>query len=159
MMTRTGPKVMGYNARFGDPETQSMLPLLSDDTDLCHVLLACATNKLKDVKIETRPGYACAVVVASRGYPLQYGQGYPIELAPCPKGRPPPPLPSVTPDVCACMADSFQIFSSSTPGPGGRTACSRPPAAACSRWPRADARWSRRPERHTAASVSSSSRA
>lgn len=85
-MTKNGPKVIEYNARFGDPETQSMLPLLSDDTDLCHVLLACATNKLKYVKIETRSGYACNVVVASGGYPCSYEQGYTVELAPCPEG-------------------------------------------------------------------------
>ncbi|KAK7977113.1 phosphoribosylamine-glycine ligase [Apiospora saccharicola] len=85
MMTKSGPKVIEYNARFGDPEAQSMLPLLSDDTDLCHVLLACATNKLKDVKIGTRSGYACNVVVASRGYPYEYEQGHKIDIAPCPK--------------------------------------------------------------------------
>ncbi|KAK7921551.1 bifunctional purine biosynthetic protein [Apiospora marii] len=85
IMTSKGPKVLGYNARFGDSETQSMLPLLSDDTDLCHVLLACATHKLKDIKIATRRGYACNVVVSSDGYPLYNEWDLPIELAPCPK--------------------------------------------------------------------------
>ncbi|KAK8095092.1 hypothetical protein PG997_001777 [Apiospora hydei] len=86
MMTQFGPKVIEYNARFGDPETQSMLPLLSDDTDLCHILLACISGKLADVEIKHRSGYVCNVVVASEGYPGPYVQGHSIELAPCPEG-------------------------------------------------------------------------
>ncbi|KAK8038449.1 phosphoribosylamine-glycine ligase [Apiospora rasikravindrae] len=86
MMTKYGPKVIEYNARFGDPEAQSMLPLLSSDTDLCHILLACTSGKLADVQIKNRSGYVCNVVVASFGYPGPYVQGHTIELAPCPEG-------------------------------------------------------------------------
>ncbi|KAK8108224.1 phosphoribosylglycinamide synthetase [Apiospora kogelbergensis] len=69
MMTKHGPKVIEYKARFGDPETQSMLPHLSSDTDLCQILLACTSNALESVKIKARSGHACNVVVASGGYP------------------------------------------------------------------------------------------
>ena len=69
MMMKHGPKVIEYNARFGDPETQSMLPFLSSDTDLCQILLACTSNALECVKIKARSGYACNIVVASGGYP------------------------------------------------------------------------------------------
>ncbi|KAK8050218.1 hypothetical protein PG994_011948 [Apiospora phragmitis] len=85
-MTKRGPKVIEYNARFGDPETQSMLPLLTSDTDLCKILMACVSGRLRDVEIKTRSGYACTVVVAAGGYPNPYTQGHTIELAPCPEG-------------------------------------------------------------------------
>src|SRR5439155_19901318 len=68
MLTRSGPKVLEWNVRFGDPETQVILPRLK--TDLAPVLLAAATGRLKDVEapdIDPRP--VVGVVMASEGYP------------------------------------------------------------------------------------------
>ncbi|KAI9791104.1 MAG: hypothetical protein M1816_004335 [Peltula sp. TS41687] len=86
MLTATGPKVLEYNARFGDPETQSVLPLLSQETDLAEVLLACTQGRLDQVKIETTPGFACNVVIASDGYPDSYSQDELVEFGSAPKG-------------------------------------------------------------------------
>lgn len=70
------PKVLEYNVRFGDPETQTVLPLLSDDTDLAQVMLACAEHRLDSVKIEVKPDtYATTVVMAAGGYPESYKKG------------------------------------------------------------------------------------
>ncbi|KAH7176175.1 phosphoribosylglycinamide synthetase [Dactylonectria macrodidyma] len=85
MITPTGPKVIEYNVRFGDPETQSSMMLLSDDTDLAAVLLSCTTKTLDQVRLVTRPGFACNVVVASGGYPGPYAIGKEITIAPHPK--------------------------------------------------------------------------
>jgi phosphoribosylamine--glycine ligase/phosphoribosylformylglycinamidine cyclo-ligase len=67
MMTATGPKVLEYNARFGDPETHSMMLLLSQETDLAQILLACTQGSLHTTTLSYRPGFACNVVVASAG--------------------------------------------------------------------------------------------
>ena len=77
MLTAQGPKVIEYNCRFGDPETQVVLPLLQ--TDLLTVLRATARGELGQVDVRFRPGAACCVVVASGGYPGQYRTGLPIE--------------------------------------------------------------------------------
>ncbi|KKP04303.1 phosphoribosylamine-glycine ligase [Trichoderma harzianum] len=82
MITRSGPKVLEYNVRFGDPETQSMMLLLSQDTDLAAVLLACTQGTLEDVQLDVRSGYACNVVISSAGYPGAYSTGEPIRLDP-----------------------------------------------------------------------------
>ncbi|KAL6796333.1 phosphoribosylglycinamide synthetase [Trichoderma sp. SZMC 28013] len=82
MITRSGPKVLEYNVRFGDPETQTMMLLLSQDTDLAAVLLACTQGTLQDTKLSVRSGYACNVVISSAGYPGQYSIGQPISLGP-----------------------------------------------------------------------------
>lgn len=65
MLTSSGPKVLEYNTRFGDPESQSMFPLLSQDTDLAEVLLACTEGRLNEVNICITPGFACNVIVHS----------------------------------------------------------------------------------------------
>lgn len=72
MLTSSGPKLLKYNTRFRDPETQSMILLLSQDTDLAKVLLACTKKRLNQVNISVTPGFACNVVVAIQGYPDSY---------------------------------------------------------------------------------------
>ncbi|MER3457016.1 MAG: phosphoribosylamine--glycine ligase [candidate division GAL15 bacterium] len=67
MLTRDGPKVLEFNARFGDPEAQVLLPLL--DTDLAEVLVAACTGRLHEVRLRWRPGAAVCVVAAAQGYP------------------------------------------------------------------------------------------
>ncbi len=77
MLTKDGPKVLEFNARFGDPETQSYMRLLK--TDLIEILLACANGKLNNLEIEWKENLsACCVVLASKGYPGDYSKGLPI---------------------------------------------------------------------------------
>lgn len=76
MMTQEGPKVLEYNARFGDPETQVYVRLL--DTDLYELLRACANGTLDPTVVAWRPGFAACVVLASGGYPANYEKGLPI---------------------------------------------------------------------------------
>lgn len=76
IITATGPKVLEYNVRFGDPETQSVLPLLTDDTDLAQVFLAAAEGHLDSVEIKTKQNtFATTVVMAAGGYPEAYKKG------------------------------------------------------------------------------------
>ncbi|MBI2506603.1 MAG: phosphoribosylamine--glycine ligase, partial [Candidatus Colwellbacteria bacterium] len=75
-MTQNGPKVLEFNARWGDPETQSYMRLLK--TDLLDVLEACVHGTLADLKIEWRSGFAVCVVLVSGGYPDKYEKGLPI---------------------------------------------------------------------------------
>lgn len=75
-MTKEGPKVLEFNARFGDPETQSYMRLLK--TDLLDVLDACASGKLDEIVVECHSGFAACVVLASNGYPGKYKKGIPI---------------------------------------------------------------------------------
>ncbi len=76
MITPGGPKVIEYNCRFGDPETQVVLPLLK--TDLFTVMNAVADEKLDTLNIEFKDEKACCVVMASEGYPVKYEKGYEI---------------------------------------------------------------------------------
>ena len=76
MLTPQGPKVIEYNCRFGDPETQVVLPLLK--SDLLTVMRATASGTLSDVEVAFDGGAACCVVLASGGYPVKYQSGYPI---------------------------------------------------------------------------------
>ena len=78
MLTGNGPKVIEYNCRFGDPETQVVLPLLK--SDLLTVMQAVSAEKLEETKVEFSNGSACCVVIASKGYPVSYQSGYEIEL-------------------------------------------------------------------------------
>ena len=73
MLTPSGPKVIEYNCRFGDPETQVVLPLLSGD--LLEIMRATAGGRLDQVEMGVRPGCACCVVLASGGYPGSYQKG------------------------------------------------------------------------------------
>lgn len=75
MLTKNGPKVLEYNVRFGDPETQTVLPLLSKDTDLAQIFLACAEHRLDSVSIKIDPGFAATVVMSAGGYPNSYKKG------------------------------------------------------------------------------------
>ena len=77
MITKEGPKVVEFNARFGDPETQVVLPLL--ESDLVDIMLACTDGHLDEEHIEWSKGAAVCVVIASGGYPKAYKKGYPIE--------------------------------------------------------------------------------
>ena len=78
MITKDGPKVIEYNCRFGDPETQVVLPLLK--SDLFTVMRAVTEGRLKDVPVEFDSGAACCVILASKGYPQAYEKGCPITL-------------------------------------------------------------------------------
>ena len=76
MLTPKGPKVIEYNCRFGDPETQVVLPLLK--TDLFEIMQAVANEELDKINVEFMNKSACCVVMASRGYPEKYEKGYEI---------------------------------------------------------------------------------
>jgi len=78
MLTKDGPKVIEYNCRFGDPETQVVLPLL--ESDLFTVMKATAEGKLAETEVRFAEKHACCVVLASDGYPVKYESGYPITL-------------------------------------------------------------------------------
>lgn len=77
MLTGEGPKVLEYNARFGDPETQVVLPRLKND--IVEVFESCIDGRLSDIKLEFENNAAVCVVLASKGYPLSYEKGYVIE--------------------------------------------------------------------------------
>lgn len=77
MLTKNGPKVIEYNARFGDPETQVILPRLK--TDLCEIFEACIDGTLDKLNVEWYDNAACCVVLASGGYPEKYTKGYEIK--------------------------------------------------------------------------------
>lgn len=73
MMTAEGPKVIEFNARFGDPETQVVLPLL--DGDLAEIMLACIDGRLNDIEVKWKDEAAVCVVMAAGGYPADYAKG------------------------------------------------------------------------------------
>jgi phosphoribosylamine--glycine ligase len=77
MLTTDGPKVLEYNCRFGDPETQVVIPRLH--SDLAEVLDACADDRLADVKVDLSDDAVVTVVLASGGYPGPYEIGQPID--------------------------------------------------------------------------------
>lgn len=78
MLTKDGPKVIEYNCRFGDPETQVVLPLLN--SDLFTIMKAVYDENLKNTEVEFSDESACCVVMASRGYPETYQSGYEITV-------------------------------------------------------------------------------
>ena len=78
MITPKGPKVIEYNCRFGDPESQVVLPLLK--SDLLTIMQAVADERLSEVPVEFADGACACVVIASGGYPESYKTGYPVEL-------------------------------------------------------------------------------
>ena len=79
MLTEKGPKVIEYNCRFGDPETQVVLALLK--SDLFTILRAVREERLRDVEVAFDDGAAACVIMASEGYPLAYKKGYEITMA------------------------------------------------------------------------------
>ena len=78
MITKDGPKVIEYNCRFGDPETQVVLPLL--ESDLLTVMQAVTAGTLAACDVKFRDANACCVILASKGYPGSYGKGYEITI-------------------------------------------------------------------------------
>jgi phosphoribosylamine-glycine ligase len=86
MLTSSGPKVLEYNVRFGDPETQTMMMLVTNN-DLALILLACTEGRLHEVQISLSSVYACNVVITASGYPESYRQGDIIALHKCPSGK------------------------------------------------------------------------
>ncbi len=78
MITKDGPKVIEYNCRFGDPETQVVLPLLR--SDLLEIMLAVTEERLSDMDVEFSDASACCVIMASEGYPVSYEKGYEIDI-------------------------------------------------------------------------------
>jgi phosphoribosylamine--glycine ligase len=78
MLTKDGPKVIEYNCRFGDPETQVVLPLLK--SDLLSLMLAVRAGRLKNYKALQKEGCAACVVMASEGYPTSYKKGFELTI-------------------------------------------------------------------------------
>ena len=78
MLTKDGPKVIEYNCRFGDPETQVVLPLL--ESDLLTVMQAVTNGTLAECEVKFMDASACCVVLASKGYPVSYEKGYDITI-------------------------------------------------------------------------------
>ncbi|MCB8977666.1 MAG: phosphoribosylamine--glycine ligase [Ardenticatenaceae bacterium] len=76
MLTTDGPKVIEFNCRFGDPETQVVLPLL--ESDLVELMLACVNGRLTPDMVQIHPGACATVVMAAPGYPASYPKGLPI---------------------------------------------------------------------------------
>jgi phosphoribosylamine--glycine ligase len=76
MLTPNGPKIIEYNCRFGDPETQVVLPLL--ESDLLTVMQATTNGTLSETEVRFAKKCACCVITASNGYPESYEKGYPI---------------------------------------------------------------------------------
>ena len=79
MITKNGPKVIEYNCRFGDPETQVVLPLL--ESDLLTIMMATTNGTLDKVEINFSDKKACCVIMASNGYPLSYEKGFEIKIS------------------------------------------------------------------------------
>ena len=77
MITPKGPKVIEYNCRFGDPETQVVLPLL--ESDLMEIMIAVSEKRLSDVEVKFADRAACCVIKASNGYPQSYKSGFEIK--------------------------------------------------------------------------------
>ena len=80
MLTPDGPKVIEYNCRFGDPETQVVLPLL--ESDLLTVMQATTNGTLADTEVRFSDQYACCVITASAGYPVSYQKGVEMTMTP-----------------------------------------------------------------------------
>ena len=78
MLTPDGPKVIEYNCRFGDPETQVVLPLL--ESDLLTVMMATTNGTLADVDVKFSDSSACCIIMASHGYPEKYDSGFEIDI-------------------------------------------------------------------------------
>ncbi len=78
MITKNGPKVIEYNCRFGDPETQVVLPLL--ESDLYTVMRAVTDGKLAETEVKFKNAHACCVIMASKGYPEKYDKGFELKI-------------------------------------------------------------------------------
>ncbi len=80
MLTENGPKVIEYNCRFGDPETQVVLPLL--ESDLFEIMQAVTEGRLSECEVKFSDKACCCVVAASEGYPVAYEKGFPLTVDP-----------------------------------------------------------------------------
>ena len=80
MLTKSGPKTLEYNARFCDPETQTLIPLISDETDLAEVVMSCIEGRLHEIEIHMKEKSCAVVIIASGGYPGSYPQGIKINI-------------------------------------------------------------------------------
>jgi phosphoribosylamine--glycine ligase len=109
MLTPAGPSVIEYNARFGDPETQVVLPRLA--TDLLALLWAAARGELGGFQLAVKPGYALCVVVAAKGYPDKFSKGDLITL---------PPAPSLPPSTFIYHAGTAENPAGQITANGGR---------------------------------------
>jgi len=78
MITPDGPKVIEYNCRFGDPETQVVLPLL--ESDLLDIMQSVTNSTLDQIDVKFSKNSTCCVIMASKGYPLSYEKGYEIHI-------------------------------------------------------------------------------
>ena len=78
MITPDGPKVIEYNCRFGDPETQVVLPLM--ESDLLTVMQAVTNERLSETEVKFADKHACCVITASQGYPVKYRKGLPMTM-------------------------------------------------------------------------------
>ncbi|MBR5252369.1 MAG: phosphoribosylamine--glycine ligase [Clostridia bacterium] len=78
MITPKGPKVIEYNCRFGDPETQVVLPLL--ESDLLTIMQATTNGTLADTEVKFKSKFACCVIMASKGYPQSYEKGFEMNI-------------------------------------------------------------------------------
>ncbi len=78
MITPNGPKVIEYNCRFGDPETQVVLPLL--ESDLLEIMKATTNGTLSEIEVKFSEKSACCVIMASEGYPVKYEKGYEMNI-------------------------------------------------------------------------------
>jgi phosphoribosylamine--glycine ligase len=74
MLTKNGPKVIEYNCRFGDPETQVVLPLL--ESDLFEIMQSVTNGTLDSCDVKFADKSACCVIMASKGYPEKYENGF-----------------------------------------------------------------------------------
>jgi len=101
MLTASGPKLLEYNVRFGDPETQSLLPLL--DTGIEEVCAGVASGALGEINPRFSNRIACGVVIAAPGYPGAYPKGLRVELS----------------DIDAASGDALLFHASTTRGPDG----------------------------------------
>lgn len=86
IMASTGPKLLEYNVRFGDPEAQTLLPLLDPESDLAEIMIACTESRLHEVHMGFMPKSAASVVVAAAGYPISYRKGDTISIDPVSDG-------------------------------------------------------------------------
>ncbi|KAF6766599.1 bifunctional purine ADE1 [Ephemerocybe angulata] len=84
MLTKDGPKVLEYNVRFGDPETEALMLLLDSKVDLANVFLAAAEHRLDSAEVSLKSGTAVTVVLASQGYPGNYEKGKKITIGEVP---------------------------------------------------------------------------
>lgn len=85
MITKEGPKVLEYNVRGGDPETQTLLPLLSKDTDLAAVMVACTEHWLDGIDLKIEPKFSATVVACAEGYPGPYPKKRAIKVEKVPR--------------------------------------------------------------------------